>query len=144
MDNLTKQVKELANNLRVDIVNFTVDQLMRLMTANKINMNKTEIDENFASQIAESLLLNIPLQFLIFHEKGNIYNVLDGNKRLNALKYILSHNKLKNLEIADVINDKQLTQDMIFKILDSKIQVLVIDYRINDEIAKKISDKFKG
>lgn len=143
MDNLAKQIKELANNLRVDVVNFTVDQLMRLMTANKINIDEIEIDENFASQIAESLLLNIPMQFLIFHEKENTYNVLDGKKRLKSLKYILSHNKIKNVEIAGMINDKQLNQDMIFKILDSKIQVLVVDYRITDEIAEKISKRFK-
>ena len=129
-------------SLQITKADFTVNSIIDKINRNKVNLRPSYQREyvwtvRVASKLVESLMLNIPIPTMFFHEvnDGGL-EVVDGKQRLTSIWSFINGEfpdgsafKLKGLDVFAEHNDKtfaQLPADVQERILDHPLNVHTI------------------
>ena len=129
-------------SLQITKADFTVNSIIDKINRNKVNLRPSYQREyvwtvRVASKLVESLMLNIPIPTMFFHEvnDGGL-EVVDGKQRLTSIWAFINGEfpdgsafKLKGLDVFAEHNDKtfaQLPADVQERILDHPLNVHTI------------------
>jgi len=124
--------------LRINKSDFTVNSLIDKISRNKLNLRPSYQREyvwgiRTASRLVESLLLNVPIPTIFFHETDSgVLEVVDGKQRLTSIHSFIQGSfpdgtpfKLSGLEVFDELNG------CVFDDLHEIQQEIIKDYAIN-------------
>ena len=132
--------------LRISKSDFTVSSII-----DKINRGKVDLRPSYqreyvwtvrtASKLIESLLLNIPVPTMFFHEvKSGKLEVVDGKQRLTSIFSFVQNEfpggqafKLSGLEVYHELNGKTFDE------LNETFQEIILDYPLNVHTISKTS-----
>ena len=132
--------------LRISKSDFTVSSII-----DKINRGKVDLRPSYqreyvwtvrtASKLIESLLLNIPVPTMFFHEvKSGKLEVVDGKQRLTSIWSFVQNEfpggqafKLSGLEVYHELNGKTFDE------LNETFQEIILDYPLNVHTISKTS-----
>jgi len=132
--------------LRISKSDFTVSSII-----DKINRGKVDLRPSYqreyvwtvrtASKLMESLLLNIPVPTMFFHEvKSGKLEVVDGKQRLTSIWSFVQNEfpggqafKLSGLEVYHELNGKTFDE------LNETFQEIILDYPLNVHTISKTS-----
>jgi len=132
--------------LRISKSDFTVSSII-----DKINRGKVDLRPSYqreyvwtvrtASKLIESLLLNIPVPTMFFHEvKSGKLEVVDGKQRLTSIWSFVQNEfpggqafKLSGLEVYHELNGKTFDE------LNETFQEIIFDYPLNVHTISKTS-----
>lgn len=132
--------------LRISKSDFTVSSII-----DKINRGKVDLRPSYqreyvwtvrtASKLIESLLLNIPVPTMFFHEvKSGKLEVVDGKQRLTSIWSFVQNEfpggqafKLSGLEVYHELNGKTFNE------LNETFQEIILDYPLNVHTISKTS-----
>jgi len=132
--------------LRISKSDFTVSSII-----DKINRGKVDLRPSYqreyvwtvrtASKLMESLLLNIPVPTMFFHEvKSGKLEVVDGKQRLTSIWSFVQNEfpggqafKLSGLEVYHELNGKTFDE------LNETFQEIIFDYPLNVHTISKTS-----
>eukprot|EP00227_Mantoniella_beaufortii_P009054 CAMPEP_0197583730 /NCGR_PEP_ID=MMETSP1326-20131121/6541_1 /TAXON_ID=1155430 /ORGANISM="Genus nov. species nov., Strain RCC2288" /LENGTH=500 /DNA_ID=CAMNT_0043147987 /DNA_START=81 /DNA_END=1583 /DNA_ORIENTATION=- len=125
-------------SLQIQKADFTVNSIIDKISRNKVNLRPSYQREyvwtiRTASKLVESLILNIPIPTMFFHEvESGLLEVVDGKQRLTSIWSFIQGEfpdgtpfKLAGLEVFEELNGKT------FKSLDPGLQETILDYPLN-------------
>lgn len=133
-------------SLQIQKADFTVNSIIDKINRNKVNLRPSYQREyvwtvKTASKLVESLMLNIPIPTMFFHEvnHGGL-EVVDGKQRLTSIWSFIQGKfpdgtkfKLKGLDVFSEHNDKTFDQ------LPPEIQERILDHPLNVHTISKQS-----
>ena len=125
-------------SLQIQKADFTVNSIIDKINRNKVNLRPSYQREyvwtvRTASKLVESLMLNIPIPTMFFHEvnDGGL-EVVDGKQRLTSIWAFINGEfpdgsafKLKGLDVFAEHNDKTFSE------LPPEIQERILDHPLN-------------
>jgi hypothetical protein len=125
-------------SLQIQKADFTVNSIIDKINRNKVNLRPSYQREyvwtvKTASKLVESLMLNIPIPTMFFHEvnDGGL-EVVDGKQRLTSIWSFINGSfpdgsafKLKGLDVFAEHNDKTFSE------LPPEIQERILDHPLN-------------
>ena len=124
--------------LQIQKADFTVNSVIDKINRGKVNLRPSYQREyvwtvRTASKLVESLILNIPIPTMFFHEtQGGKLEVVDGKQRLTSIWSFIqgefpdgSPFKLTGLEVYEELNGKTFTD------LHERFQETILDYPLN-------------
>ena len=124
--------------LQIQKADFTVNSVIDKINRGKVNLRPSYQREyvwtvRTASKLVESLILNIPIPTMFFHEtQSGKLEVVDGKQRLTSIWSFIqgkfpdgSPFKLTGLEVYEDLNGKTFTD------LHERFQETILDYPLN-------------
>jgi len=124
--------------LQIQKADFTVNSVIDKINRGKVNLRPSYQREyvwtvRTASKLVESLILNIPIPTMFFHEtQSGKLEVVDGKQRLTSIWSFIqgefpdgSPFKLTGLEVYEDLNGKMFTD------LHERFQETILDYPLN-------------
>lgn len=143
-----------AHSLEAD---FTVNSIIDKINRNKVNLRPSYQREyvwtvRTASKLVESLMLNIPIPTMFFHEvQSGLLEVVDGKQRLTSIWSFIQGAfpdgtpfKLKGLEVFHELNDKtfnELPPDLQERILDHPLNVHTISRQSQPDFVFEVFER---
>lgn len=136
---------------------FTVNSIIDKINRNKINLRPSYQREyvwtvRTASKLVESLMLNIPIPTMFFHEvQSGLLEVVDGKQRLTSIWSFIQGAfpdgtpfKLKGLEVFHELNDmtfNELPPDLQERILDHPLNVHTISRQSRPDFVFEVFER---
>ena len=125
-------------SLQITKADFTVNSIIDKINRNKVNLRPSYQREyvwtvRTASKLVESLMLNIPIPTMFFHEVNDgLLEVVDGKQRLTSIWAFINGEfpngqkfKLRGLDVFAEHNDKTFAE------LPPEIQERILDHPLN-------------
>lgn len=134
--------------LQISKADFTVSSVLDKIRRGKLDLQPSYQrdyvwDKRTASKLIESLLLNIPLPTMFFHEKSQGHlEVVDGKQRLTSIWCYMEEGKfpdgtdfaLSGLEVLQQLNGKMYSD------LDDSLREIMCDFALNVHTISRNSD----
>jgi hypothetical protein len=146
-----------AKSLQIQKADFTVNSIIDKINRNKVNLRPSYQREyvwtvRTASKLVESLMLNIPIPTMFFHEvDGGCLEVVDGKQRLTSVWSFIQGEfpdgtkfKLKGLEVFDELNGKtfeDLPEELKERILDHPLNVHTISRQSQPDFVFEVFER---
>ena len=146
-----------AKSLQIQKADFTVNSIIDKINRNKVNLRPSYQREyvwtvRTASKLVESLMLNIPIPTMFFHEvDGGCLEVVDGKQRLTSVWSFIQGEfpdgtkfKLKGLEVLDELNGKtfeDLPEELKERILDHPLNVHTISRQSQPDFVFEVFER---
>eukprot|EP00250_Pteridium_aquilinum_P034870 c8243_g1_i2 orf=336-1607(+) len=134
--------------LQISKADFTVSSVLDKIRRGKLDLRPSYQrdyvwDKKTASKLIESLLLNIPLPTMFFHEKSQGHmEVVDGKQRLTSIWCYMEEEKfpdgtdfaLSGLDVLEKLNGKKYSE------LDDSLREVMRDFALNVHTISRNSD----
>lgn len=134
--------------LQISKADFTVSSVLDKIRRGKLDLRPSYQrdyvwDKKTASKLIESLLLNIPLPTMFFHEKSQGHlEVVDGKQRLTSIWCYMEEEKfpdgtdftLNGLDVLEKLNGKKYSD------LDDSLREVMRDFALNVHTISRNSD----
>ena len=149
--------EEVRATLQIQKADFTVNSIIDKINRNKVNLRPSYQREyvwtvRTASKLLESLMLNIPIPTMFFHEvRSGLLEVVDGKQRLTSIWSFIQGSfpdgtpfKLKGLEVFHEMNDKtfdELPADLQERILDHPLNVHTISRQSQPDFVFEVFER---
>ncbi|MCO5581677.1 hypothetical protein L7F22_035566 [Adiantum nelumboides] len=134
--------------LQISKADFTVSSVLDKIRRGKLDLRPSYQreyvwDKKTASKLIESLLLNIPLPTMFFHEKSQgLLEVVDGKQRLTSIWCYMEEEKfpdgsdfaLSGLDVLEKLNGRRYSE------LDDSLREVMCDFALNVHTISRNSD----
>ncbi|BBN11498.1 hypothetical protein MPTK1_5g12430 [Marchantia polymorpha subsp. ruderalis] len=147
-DQLERRLVSGERVLQISKADFTVSSVLDKIRRGRLDLRPSYQrdyvwDKRTASKLIESVLLNIPLPTMFFHERSQgLLEVVDGKQRLTSIWCFMEDQRfpdgsdfaLTGLEVLDELNGKKYTD------LEESLREVMQDFALNVHTISRHSD----